>query len=69
MKNKIAVIGEGSMGGAIARGVVSAGFCSAEEIVCTARGATTLEKLAAAVPGIGVSADNRAAAESAVVRR
>lgn len=67
MKNKIAVIGAGSMGGAIARGAVSAGFCSAEEIVCTARGATTLEKLAAAVPGIGVSADNRAAAESAEI--
>ena len=67
MKNKIAVIGAGSMGGAIARGAVSAGFCSAEEIVCTARGAPTLEKLAATVPGIGVSADNLAAAESAEI--
>lgn len=62
---KFAIIGAGNMGGALARGLISRGVCSADEIVCTAKSGATLERIAADVPGIGTSKDNRAAVESA----
>lgn len=55
------------MGGAIARGLVRQGVCPAEEIVCTTRGAASRERLAAELPGVRVSADNREAARGAEI--
>ena len=62
---KFAIIGAGNMGGALARGLISRGVCAADEIVCTAKSGATLDRLAAAVPGIGISTDDCAAAASA----
>ena len=47
---KIAILGAGNMGSAIACGLVRSGKFQAEEIVCTARTETTLERLRT-VPG------------------
>lgn len=55
------------MGGALARGLVRQGVCPAEEIVCTTRGAASRERLAAELPGVRVSADNREAVRGAEI--
>ena len=49
---KIAILGAGNMGSAIACGLVRSGKFQAEEIVCTARTETTLERLRTQCPGV-----------------
>lgn len=62
---KIAILGAGNMGGALARGLVFKNVFSPSEIVCTAKSEATLARLAEEIPGIGVSAENVSAAEGA----
>ena len=62
MKMKIAILGAGNMGSAIACGLVRSGKFQAEEIVCTARTETTLERLRTQCP-----TDNAAAVRDAAV--
>lgn len=61
--SKIAVVGGGNMGRAIARGVVKAGLADAGQIVVTRRGAEALRALAA--EGFATTTDNAAAVEGA----
>ena len=62
---KIAILGAGNMGGAIACGLVRSGACRAEEIVCTARTETTLERLRTRCAGIHTSTGNEEAVRDA----
>ncbi len=62
---KIAIIGSGNMGGAIAAGLVANGICDADSVVCTAATEATREKISRAIPGIVVSGDNKAAVAGA----
>ena len=55
---KIAIIGAGNMGGAIARGLVQASACMPEEIVCTAKSDATLNRMKEWNARIGVTKDN-----------
>lgn len=55
------------MGGALARGFVRQGVCSAENLACTASSAASRERLAAELPGARISADNRGAARGAEI--
>lgn len=61
--SKIAVVGGGNMGSAIARGVVKAGLAAAGQIVVTRRNAEALRALSA--EGFATTADNAAAVEGA----
>ena len=61
---KIAILGAGNMGSAIACGLVRSGKFQAEEIVCTARTETTLERLRTQCPGVRTTTDNAAAGVS-----
>ncbi len=60
---KIAVVGGGNMGRAIARGVVKAGLAAASQIVVTRRDAEALRALAA--EGFATTTDNATAVEGA----
>ncbi len=63
---KIAIIGGGNLGTAIALGLLKSNFCAAENITVTKRNTTTLNNLAE--KGISVTTDNvKAVAESDVV--
>lgn len=62
---KIAIIGAGNMGGAIARGLATGTIVKADDITVTAHTQTTLDKLSADVPGIHTTLSNREACESA----
>lgn len=62
---KIAIIGAGNMGGAIARGLATGSIVKAEEITVTAHTQATLDKLSADVPGIHTTLSNREASEGA----
>ena len=64
---KIAILGAGNMGSAIACGLVRSGKFQAEEIVCTARTETTLERLRTQCPGVRTTTDNAAAVRDAAV--
>ena len=65
---KIAIIGCGNMGGAIARGLASDRvFASEHSIAVSNRTAGKLDKLKAEFPSIAVSTDNREVAENADV--
>lgn len=59
MKNKIAIIGGGNLGSAIAEGLIKSKFCKAEEICITKRNAATLKALQA--KGVKTGSDNAAA--------
>lgn len=64
--NKIAIIGGGNLGSAMAEGMVNSGFAPAERIVVTRRNTARLARLAA----LGVQTDRsntKAAAEAALV--
>lgn len=66
MSNKIAIIGGGNLGSAIAEGLVNSGFCKPAEIVITKRNTATLKALLD--KGCNVHSDNRkAVAESDVI--
>ena len=58
---KIAIIGTGNMGGAIAKGLIKSGTCSPEEITCTAKSEKTLNKLRGYNPALHVTHDNKEA--------
>lgn len=59
MKNmKIAIIGAGNMGGAIAAGLAKGRIFQPEQIICTARTQKTLEKIKSIDPEITVTNDN-----------
>jgi pyrroline-5-carboxylate reductase len=64
---KVAIIGAGNMGGAIARGFAKGSFVRAEDIICTARTQVTLDKLKADIPAINTSLDNLMACRNADV--
>lgn len=64
---KIAILGAGNMGCAIACGLVGSGRYRAEEIVCTARTAPTLERLRTLCPGVRTATDNADAVRGAAV--
>jgi len=63
---KIAFLGAGNMAGALIKGLLHAGACTADDIVATDVRPERLEELAA-LHGIATSADNRAAAARADV--
>lgn len=56
MQNKIAIIGGGNLGSAIAEGLISSGFTQPEQIIITKRNIATLEPLQQ--KGIQVTSDN-----------
>ena len=58
---KIAIIGAGNMGGAVAAGLAKGNLVKSADIVCTARTQTTLDKIRAIDPEITVTTDNSAA--------
>ena len=58
---KIAILGAGNMGGAIACGLAQGGMFHTEDIVCTARTEATLERLRTQYPGLRTTTDNAAA--------
>lgn len=60
---KIAIIGGGNMGGAIAKGIVKAGLVKASEITVTRRHAASLEEWSSL--GYNTSTDNKKAVEGA----
>ncbi len=62
---KIAIIGTGNMGGAIAKGLIKSGTCSPEEISCTAKSEKTLNKLRGYNPALHVTNDNKEAVRGA----
>ncbi len=62
---KIAIIGTGNMGGAIAKGLIKSGTCIPEEINCTAKSENTLNKLRGYNPALHVTHDNKEAVQGA----
>lgn len=62
---KIAIIGAGNMGGAIARGLLKSGKCSPNQIICTAKSKTTLDRMLAYNPALQVTQNNLEAARQA----
>ena len=62
---KLAVIGSGNMGGAIARGLAKGKIFSAGDITCTAQSDSTLEKMRQADAGFKVTHDNAEAVAGA----
>lgn len=66
MHQRIAIIGGGNLGAAIAEGLISSGFCPAHSITITKRSTATLQSLAE--KGCTVHSDNqKAVADSDVV--
>lgn len=65
MSKKIAIIGGGNLGTAIAEGVLKSGFAKASHITVTKRNTATLQHLVA--KGITVTTDNKAAVKNAQV--
>ena len=62
---KIAIIGAGNMGGAIAAGLAKGKLVQSKNILCTARTQTTLDKIKAIDPEITATTDNSLAARKA----
>ena len=62
---KLAIIGTGNMGGAIARGLISAGTWRAGDLICTAKTDASLARIQATLPGVQATRDNRQAASEA----
>lgn len=62
---KIAIIGAGNMGGAIARGLATGTIVKVDNITVTAHTQATLDKLTTDVPGIHTTLSNREACEGA----
>ncbi len=62
---KLAIIGTGNMGGAIARGLIAAGAWDAGKLICTAKTVASLERIQATLPGVQTTRDNRQAASEA----
>ena len=64
---KVAIIGAGNMGGAIARGLAQGHYIEASEIVVTNPSTAKLDKLKAEFPDIHTSTNNKEAADADVV--
>ena len=64
---KVAIIGAGNMGGAIARGLAQGHYVKASDIIVTNPSTPKLEKLKAEFPEIHTSSNNRDAADADVV--
>lgn len=64
---KVAIIGAGNMGGAIARGLAQGHYVRVQDITVTNPSMPKLEKLKAEFPAIQVSTDNHEAADADVV--
>ena len=64
---KVAIIGAGNMGGAIARGLAQGHYVRVQDITATNPSMPKLEKLKAEFPAIQVSTDNHEAADADVV--
>ncbi|MCQ2109931.1 MAG: pyrroline-5-carboxylate reductase [Bacteroidaceae bacterium] len=62
---KVAIIGSGNMGGAIARGLFRSGRIAASDLTCTARSQKTLDTISRDIPGSSVTTDNSKAVEEA----
>ncbi len=62
MNKRIAIIGGGNLGTAIAEGLISSRFCKPADIIITKRNTSTLQALAK--KGVQVSSDNLAAVNS-----
>lgn len=62
---KIAIIGAGNMGGAIARGLAKGTQVKAEEIICSDHSQETLDRLKRANPDIRTTTDNTEAVREA----
>ena len=62
---KIAIIGAGNMGGAIAAGLAKGKLVQSRNIICTARTQATLDKIKGIYPEIVVTTDNSIAAKEA----
>ena len=64
---KIAIIGAGNMGGAIAAGLAKGELVQSKDIICTAKSQRTLDKIKAIDQEIAVTNDNSSAVEDADV--
>lgn len=64
---KVAIIGAGNMGGAIARGLAQGHYVQVQDITVTNPSMPKLEKLKVEFPAIQVSTDNHEAADADVV--
>lgn len=64
---KIAIIGAGNMGGAIAAGLAKGKIVRPEQLICTARAQKTLDKIKTIDSGIVVTTDNVVAVRDADV--
>lgn len=64
---KVAIIGAGNMGGAIARGLAQGHYVRVQDITVTNPSMSKLEKLKVEFPAIQVSTDNHEAADADVV--
>lgn len=64
---KVAIIGAGNMGGAIARGLAQGHYVRVQDITVTNPSMPKLEKLKAEFPAIQVSTDNHEAADADVL--
>ena len=62
---KLAIIGTGNMGGALARGLIASGTWRAGNLICTTGSDAGLERVQSSLPGVLVSRDNRQAAAEA----
>lgn len=62
---KVAVIGAGSMGGAIIRGLLRSKYCKAEDICCTAKTSKTLQALYKYNPELNLTQNNTEAIQEA----
>lgn len=62
---KIAIIGAGNMGGAIARGILSSKIIDAQNLIVSDLNQANLEALKAIDPAVEVTTDNKAAASKA----
>jgi len=65
---KLAILGAGNMGGAIARGLATGTLVNADEITVTAHTQATLDRLTADVPGIHTTLSNyEACADASII--
>ena len=64
---KIAIIGAGNIGGAIARGLAQGTIFQPSEIICTAQSEETLEKMRKINPEFILTHDNVEAAKQAAL--
>ena len=64
---KIAIIGAGNMGGAIAAGLAKGELVQSKDIICTAKSQRTLDKIKAIDQEIAVTNDNSSAVKDADV--